>query len=61
VFGHGGKSSLAAAIAHEAGSTHINLDNIRLLPNWVERPDDEVLDDVLEMMESNPFGWVTDQ
>lgn len=60
VFGHGGKSTLAAAIARKTGSTHINLDDIRLLPNWVKRPDDEVLRDVLEMMASSPHGWVTD-
>ncbi len=60
VFGHGGKSTLAAAIARKAGATHIDLDDVRLLPDWVERPEAEVLDDVREMMSTNPRGWVTD-
>ena len=60
VFGHGGKSTLAAAIARKAGSTHIDLEDVRLLPNWLERSDAEVLDDVRDMMLANPRGWVTD-
>jgi adenylate kinase family enzyme len=60
VFGHGGKSTLAAAIARRTGARHIDLDDVRLLPDWVERPDEEVMDDVREMMSANPRGWVTD-
>ncbi len=60
VFGHGGKSTLAATISRKAGSTHIEMDEIRQLPGWVQRPEKDVLADVRNLMSSNPNGWVTD-
>lgn len=60
VFGIGGKSTLAAVIARKADPTHIDLDDVRLLPDCVERSGAEGLDDVRDMMSENLRGWVTD-
>lgn len=60
VFGAGGKSTLAAAIARKSGLTHLDVDEIRGLPGWRERPQDETLRIIDEGMRSNQRGWVTD-
>ena len=39
VFGGGGKTTLASAISRKLDVPHIELDAIRHMPDWVERPD----------------------
>jgi hypothetical protein len=54
VFVHGGKSTVAAAIDRTTGPTHIDLEDARLLPDWLERSDAKVLNDVQAMMSETP-------
>ena len=60
VFGAGGKSTLARAIARKHGLEFIELDAIRHMPGWQLRPEEEVKRIATERMDSNPRGWVTD-
>lgn len=60
VMGHGGKTTLARAIAQRHSLEHIELDQIANLPGWTRRPTDEFRAIVAERMEMNPNGWVTD-
>lgn len=60
VVGHGGKTTLAKAIARKMDLEFIELDWIANLPGWVRRPRDEFRQIVEERMQKNPNGWVTD-
>ena len=60
VFGGGGKTTLAGAIAKKLGVPHIELDAIHHLPNWVERPYDEFARIVEQRIDNSPGGWVID-
>ncbi len=60
VFGYGGKTTLARAIARRYQFEHIELDQIANLPGWNRRPADEFRTIVSERMAANPKGWVTD-
>ena len=60
VFGAGGKSTLASAIARNHNLEFIELDWIQHIPGWQRRPDEEVEKIVTERMHANPRGWVTD-
>ena len=60
VVGHGGKTTLARAIARKMDLEFIELDWIANLPGWVRRPKDEFRQIVDERMSANPNGWVTD-
>lgn len=60
VFGAGGKSTLASAIARKHDLEFIELDWIQHMPGWERRPVDEVEKIVAKRMQSNPRGWVTD-
>ncbi|HAL48658.1 MAG: hypothetical protein FI707_07250 [SAR202 cluster bacterium] len=60
VFGAGGKTTLAKAIARRRDLELIEIDWIRWMPEWMLRTDDEVEKIVTERMESSPRGWVTD-
>lgn len=60
VMGHGGKTTLAKAIARKYSLEHIELDQIANLPGWVRRPTEEFRKIVDERMAANPEGWVTD-
>lgn len=54
VFVHGGKSTVAAAITRTTGPGHIDLEDVRLLHDWLERSDAKVLNDVQAMMPEIP-------
>ena len=60
VFGGGGKTSLARAIAKKLEVPHIELDAIHHMPNWVERPYDEFAQIVERRLDDSPGGWVID-
>ena len=60
VFGGGGKTTLARAIAKKLEVPHIELDAIHHMPNWVERPYDEFAQLVEQRMDDSPGGWVID-
>ncbi len=60
VFGAGGKSTLAGAIARKHSLELIELDWIQWMPGWQRRADEEVERIVTERMDSSPRGWVTD-
>lgn len=59
-MGHGGKTTLAKAIARKYSLEHIELDQIANLPGWNRRPPEEFRQIVEERMAANPNGWVTD-
>ncbi len=60
VYGHGGKTTLSAALGDHTGLQVIELDAISWLPNWVERDRDELREIVLERIHSCPDGWIVD-
>jgi adenylate kinase family enzyme len=60
VFGAGGKTTLAGAIARKRGLAFIELDQIQHMQGWVRRPDHEIRQIVTNRMDSSPRGWVTD-
>ena len=60
IFGGGGKTTLASAVATKLGVPHIELDAIKHGPNWTERPSDEVARIVEQRLDESGEGWVTD-
>ncbi len=60
VYGHGGKTTLSAALGDHTGLPVIELDAISWLPNWVERDKNELQEIVLKRIESCPDGWIVD-
>ncbi len=60
VFGGGGKTTLAKAIATKLGVPHIEIDAIKHGPNWTETPDDEMVEIVQRRLDEAPDGWVID-
>ncbi len=60
VFGGGGKTTLARAIAKKLEVPHIELDAVYHMPDWVERPYDEFAQIVQQRMDDLPGGWVID-
>jgi adenylate kinase family enzyme len=60
VFGAGGKSTLARAIARKWQLAYIEIDAIQHLPGWKMRPKDEIETIVSQHMDSSTRGWVTD-
>ena len=59
-MGADGKSTPARAIGRKMGLEFIEIDWIRHMPGWQIRPLEDVNRIVLERMEANPRGWVTD-
>ena len=60
IFGGGGKTTLASAIARKFDMPHIELDAIKHGPNWVDRPGDEFARIVERRLDESSEGWVTD-
>ena len=60
VAGHGGKSTLAQAVAFDLGLPYVELDALSHRPNWVETPKDEFRELVRRALVDNPDGWVID-
>ncbi|MDA1258900.1 MAG: hypothetical protein O3C10_13825, partial [Chloroflexi bacterium] len=60
VFGKGGKTTLARALANRFGLVFVELDAIRHLPDWQERPDDEMREFTASLLEGADPGWVVD-
>lgn len=60
IFGGGGKTTLARAIATRFDLAHIELDGIRHGPNWVELPDHEFARIVEQSLDESTEGWITD-
>lgn len=60
IFGGGGKTTLANAIALKFDLPHIELDAIKHMQNWEERPKDDMARIVEQRLDDAPEGWVTD-
>ena len=60
VFGKGGKTTLARALADRFEFELVELDAIRHMAGWVERPDDDFREVVTALLDSHQTGWVTD-
>jgi len=60
VFGKGGKTTLARALADRFGIEFVELDAIRHLAGWNERPDDDMRAVVTATLDRAEMGWVTD-
>jgi len=60
VFGAGGKSTLARAIAQKMNLKFIEIDWINHMPGWQTRPPEDANRILLEQMESSPNGWIAD-
>ena len=60
IFGGGGKTSLADAIARKLDVPHIELDAIQHGPDWVQMPEDEFTRIFEQRLNESPDGWVTD-
>lgn len=60
IFGSGGKTTLASALARKMDVPHIELDAIAWLPNWQLRPWDEFGQLVEQRLDESLEGWVTD-
>lgn len=60
VAGHGGKSTLARALAAELGLPYIELDSIFWLADWEQRPYEDFRVEVQGLIDGNPDGWVID-
>ena len=58
IYGRGGKTSLSRAIGDLTGLPVIELDSIFWLPNWVERDQHEMLDIVMERIQTCKRGWI---
>ena len=60
IFGGGGKTTLAKAIAIKPDVPHTELDAIKHIPDWVERPKDEFARIVGRRVDDSSEEWVTD-
>ena len=60
VFGKGGKTTLARAMARKFDLEFVELDAIRHLARWEERADDETRDVLISRIDAAESGWVTD-
>jgi len=60
VFGKGGKTTLARALADRFEVKFVELDAIRHMAGWVERPDDDFREVVTATLDGAQTGWVTD-
>ena len=60
IFGGGGKTSLADAIARKLGIRNIELDAIQHGPDWLQTPEDEFSRILEQRINESPDGWVTD-
>ena len=60
VFGKGGKTTLAKALAERFNLTIIEQDEIRHQANWIERSNEEHRKVLLERFERADPGWVVD-
>lgn len=60
VAGHGGKSTLARAMAADLNLPYIELDAIYWLPNWGERTPEDFRAEVQRAIDEHPDGWVFD-
>lgn len=60
VFGKGGKTTLARALADRFEFEFVELDAIRHMAGWVERPDDDFREVVTASLDGAQRGWVTD-
>ena len=60
VAGHGGKTTLARALAADLDLPYIELDAIFWLPDWIERTREDFRERVQKALDANPGGWVAD-
>jgi adenylate kinase family enzyme len=60
VFGKGGKTTLARALADRFEFDFVELDAIRHMAGWVERSDDDFREVVTATLDGAKTGWVTD-
>lgn len=60
IYGGGGKTSLADALARKLGIRHIELDAIQHGPDWLQTPEDEFARTLERRIGESSEGWVTD-
>ena len=60
IFGRGGKTSLGKAIATQRDVPFIEIDYIHHMPDWQERPEDEIRQIITERLDEATNGWVYD-
>ncbi len=60
IYGGGGKTSLADAIARKLGIRNVSLDSIQHGPKWLQTPEDEFARIVESRLDESTDGWVTD-
>lgn len=60
IAGHGGKTTLAKALAAKHRLPYVELDSLSHQPNWIETPKDEFRQLVRDALEEHSEGWVFD-
>lgn len=60
VFGKGGKTMLARALATRFDLEFVELDALRHMAGWVERPDDDMRAVTTSVLDGAEHGWVVD-
>jgi len=60
VFGKGGKTTLSRALADRLGLAFVELDALRHMSGWEERPDDEMRVLTTSVLDGAQQGWVVD-
>ncbi len=60
VFGKGGKTTLGRALATRFGCEFVELDALRHLAGWEERPDDDMRAETTSVLDVAETGWVVD-
>ncbi|MBT3943612.1 MAG: hypothetical protein HOC77_12800 [Chloroflexi bacterium] len=60
VFGKGGKTTLARALADRFDLAFVELDALRHMAGWEERPDDDMRSMTAAILDGSQQGWVLD-
>lgn len=60
MYGAGGKTTLARALASKLSLAHIETDAIHHMPDWRSRPFEDTLSIVTERISASTDGWIID-